>query len=222
VPPLVSVLRSALWYTPLRRYLFYRYRYSFTPEQLAFLVKCVNDTKDVPGDVLEIGCAAGNTTCFLYRHLEVANINKDYWCVDTFSGFTPQDIAYEREQRGKKGCDFSGFRVNSLRAFKYTLALNGCHRVKAIQTDVTRYSFTGTFSFCLLDVDLYRPTIAALKSLWPRLSNGAIIVVDDCLPNQMFDGAFQAYVEFVREKGFTTEIVLDKLGILRKIHDPSP
>ena len=48
------------------------------------------------------------------------------------------------------------------------------------------------------------------------LSPGGMIVVDDCVPNNMFDGALQAYTEFLAEIGVTPCFKLDKLGILQK------
>ena len=50
-------IRSLLWYTPLRRFTFYRYWYNFTPEHLSFFANCLNQTRNVPGDIYELGCA---------------------------------------------------------------------------------------------------------------------------------------------------------------------
>lgn len=209
-------VRSLLWYTPFRHYMYYRYSYSFTPEQLAFFVGCINDTRGVHGDIFEIGCAAGQTTCFLNRHLQLSGITKDYYCIDTFDGFTSEDVAFEVAERGKKWNDFDGFRVNRLKWFMYTVKQNGCHRVSCIQTDVQKYRFCRPISFCLLDVDLYRPTLYALQNIWPLLSPGGIIVVDDCKPANQFDGALQAYTEFTEGQKIPQRFLMDRLGLIEK------
>lgn len=211
-----KAMHSAMWYTPLRRYFHYRYTYSFTPEQLSFFIHCLNQTRDVPGDIFEIGCAAGNTTCFLNRHLQVSGIKKAYCCIDTFSGFTADDIAFETAERGKNHRHLTGFRANSLKRFQYMLKRNGCEQVKCIQADVKKCDFSAPVSFCLLDVDLYLPTLHALKALWPLLSPGGMIIVDDCLPNDTFDGALQAYTEFTRDKGMSPRFMLGKLGVISR------
>jgi SAM-dependent methyltransferase len=196
--------------------MYYRYSYNFTPEQLSFFVSCINDTRGVDGDIFEIGCFAGQTTCFLNRHLQESGIAKDYYCIDTFKGFTSEDVALEVAERGKKWSDFTGFRVNRLKWFRYTLKQNGCHRVFCIQTDVQKYKFDRAVSFCLLDVDLYRPTLYALKNIWPLLSPGGIIVVDDCKPSNPSDGALQAYTEFTQSQTVPQRFLMDKLGLIQK------
>jgi hypothetical protein len=47
------------------------------------------------------------------------------------------------------------------------------------------------------------------------MSSGGIIIVDDCQPDQMWDGALQAYEEFARERNLPMEIALEKLGVVR-------
>ena len=209
-------VRSLLWYTPLRRLAFYHYWYNFTPEQLSFLVNCINQTREVPGDIFEVGCASGHTTCFLNQHLQSAGIAKDYYCIDTFDGFTRQDTTYEVTVRGKHPKHLGGFRSNSLKWFKYTLELNSCERVHCVQTDVQNYDFTLPISFCLLDVKLYQPTRIALEKSWPMISPGGMIVVGECKPGTSFDGAFHAYEEFTKAQEIRPRYVLGNLGVLEK------
>lgn len=212
----IRATRAILELTPLRRYLHYRYQYNFTPARLAFLIACLDRTREVEGCIIEVGCAGGATACFLNRHMRDVGIEKDYYCVDTFAGFLPEDVAYERRERKKESEDFTGFQVNSLKSVKYTLALNGCERVVPISADAKEYKPPGAVSFALVDVDLYRPTLAALRNLWPSVSAGGMVVVDDCWPNQMFDGALQACNEFCAESGTTLRFMLDTLAVISK------
>jgi predicted O-methyltransferase YrrM len=103
-----------------------------------------------------------------------------------------------------------------LRRFRHTLQLNGFSDVISVATDVKRYSLPDSISFCLLDVDLYKPTLYALETMWPRLSTGAIVVVDDCKDFEKWDGAYQAYIEFTSAMKLKPQVVLEKLGIIRK------
>ena len=196
--------------------MFHRYGYNFSPGQLAFLVQCLDETKNVPGNIFEIGCSTGQTACFLSRHLRSLQTGKNYYCIDTFSGFTRDDVAFETGSRGKGEEDYSGFRLNSFKWVKYTLELNGCTNVYPVRADANDFQFTGPVSLCISDVDLYRPTLRTLQNVWPHLSPGGIVVVDDCKPNNHFDGAYQAYMEFIAAHGIEPDIILERVGIIRR------
>jgi O-methyltransferase len=57
--------KQLLLRTLLRELFNYRYRFMFSPSQLAFLCEQITNTAEVPGSILEVGCAFGATTVFL-------------------------------------------------------------------------------------------------------------------------------------------------------------
>jgi O-methyltransferase len=215
-----SLFRELRFRTPLRRFSpsFHSYDYQFTPAQLAFFVHCVEQTSSVSGPILEIGCALGKTTLFLEQHLRATSDPRRYYCIDTFSGFVDDDISFEAAHRGKSRDLLDGFRVNRKEWFDLNLRDNDIDRVTTYQADIKKFDVAAVaphFSFALLDVDLYQPIKAGLEKLVPLMAPGAILVVDDVAPNNTFDGAYQAYTEFVRETGRSPEIVHGKLGVIR-------
>jgi hypothetical protein len=146
-------------------------------------------------------------------------IEKEYYAIDTFSGFTRDDADFERNFRGKTKLPYRGFSINDKRWFDAGMELHNIHRVHSIQADVTCYDLTllGGISFALLDVDLYRPTKKCLVEVYRMLTPGGIIVVDDCDPNEnQFDGAAQAYAEFMQTIKKPNKIIHNKLGIIEK------
>jgi hypothetical protein len=62
-----GLVKRAMFWSPLRPYLLYKYRYAFTPGQLARLTALVDEAVTVPGDLCEIGCYRGYTTVFLNK-----------------------------------------------------------------------------------------------------------------------------------------------------------
>ncbi len=203
--------------TPLRKYLYYRYSYSFSPGQLCFLVDCLNRTAHVEGSVAEIGCAYGQTTVFLDRHLTAMNDARPYVCIDTFEGFTLEDRDFEERARGKSSAGYRYcFADASMKGFRRTLALNGVTRVTPVQADIKAYDMDAlpAISFCLIDVDLYLPVKAALDKVMSRMSLGGIVVVDDCQPHPLWDGALQAYEEFTSEHRIEPRIVEGQFGLI--------
>jgi O-methyltransferase len=218
----VSRLRSAAFEvasrTALRKYLYHRYDYSFSPRQLCYLIDCLSRTVDVAGRVVEIGCAYGHTTVFLDRHLRESHDPRDIVCIDTFSGFTVEDATFEEQQRGKVSAKYSSrFADVSLRRFQRTMTDNGVTRVRAVQADIKSYDMNsiGEISFCLIDVDLYQPVRVALEKVIPLMTPGGIVVIDDCRPHPLWDGALQAYDECVAERRIDREIVEGQFGLIR-------
>ena len=215
-----AALRELRFRTPLRHLssAFHRYDYNFTPGQLAFFVQCLDATRDLKGDVVEIGCATGRTTVFLNKHLDETQSPRRYVCVDTFSGFTAGDIEHETTIRGKARRQLDGFRINNKHWFDRNLADNGITRVTSVSADIKQLDLADVapkISFALLDVDLYLPMKAGLEKLTPRMEPGGVIVVDDVKPSSTFDGAYQAYVEYIRERQGREERLFDKLGVIR-------
>lgn len=211
--------------TRLRRYLYYRYSYEFTPRQLAVLTECLTRTAHVAGTIMEIGCAYGHTTAFLNRHLDAVDDQRPYVCIDTFEGFTPNDVAFEQQARGKAPGEFNGrFADVSLRGFQRTMANNDITRVSAIKADIGSWFPAADLkvSFCLIDVDLFKPVEAALQKIAPLLQSGGIIVIDDCQDHPLWDGALQAYTEHVTRQGLPSVILEGKLGIIGEIDRVHP
>lgn len=222
-PNFRTILRDLRFKTPLRKLspAFHSYGYMFTPAQLAFLVGCLDETRDVPGVVLEVGCALGKTTLYLDYHMTDTKDARRYVCVDTFSGFVPDDVEVEVGKRNKARELLDGFRVNKKEWFDQNLADNGVTRVTTFESDIKRFdlaAYAPKISFCLLDVDLYQPIQVGLEMIMPLVAPGGIVVVDDCKPNNTFDGALQAYVEYVEKHGLPKEIAHGKLGVIRAPH----
>lgn len=205
-----------------RRHILPRYVYNFDAAQLIFLCECLEKTRSVAGAVLEIGVAGGETTLFLNNYLQVRAIDKPYFALDTFEGFVAADVAVEVSRRGKQPQNYVGisaFRINKQSWYDETMRLNGVTRVRSIQADVNQFDLCslGAVAFCLLDVDLYRPSKKALTEVYETLGAGGIIIVDDCsTQDARWDGALQAYQEFMRELGKPEHIVHEKLGVVTK------
>ncbi len=218
-PKFVKLIKEVQFNSPFRRYFFPRYAYNFSPPQLCFLCQCVEDTKDIEGAVFEVGCASGSTTVFINKYMDAQNIKKDYYAIDTFSGFIAEDIEFEVANRDKVRERYTGFQANKKKWFDGTMLQNGITRVKSIEADVNNLDLKalGPLSFSLLDVDLYRPMKKALPELYDVLTPGGIIIVDDCNSSDtLFDGSDQAYKEFMKDINQAVHIIYGKLGVIRK------
>ncbi len=201
------------------RQLFSLYPYMFSPAQLIFLTDCIKSVSDVPGNFVEVGCAYGATTVFLNKFM---NDNKDlagrnYYAIDTFRSFVAEHADYEIQNRGKPPSIKKRFKENKKAWFDRSMAVHGVKRVKSIECDATQFDLSSLapIAFCLIDLDLYIPVKDLLPKVFSAMSPGGIIIVDDCQPDQMWDGALQAYQEFTRQREIPAEIVLEKLVVVR-------
>jgi len=213
------LLKSLLSLTSYRRFVFPRWRYNFSASDLLFMCNCLEDVRDISGSVLEIGCEYGETTLFLNHYMTDRNINLRYFCIDTFDGFTEDDLNYEVEVRNKSRNNLLGFRNNSKKWFQRTLSDAGYDSVQVFQKDASEFDFllVAPVCFALLDVDLYKPIQACLPRLYSVLSPGGVIIVDDCDPaDPDYDGAFYAYMEFMESRNLPVSIFGRKLGIIKK------
>ena len=216
---LARALKELQMNSPLRRRCVPTYQLAFGPSQLQFMCQCIDATRYVEGRIAEIGCDDGRTTVYLCAYLFDTKSEKRYIALDTFVGFAPEDVEFEKMHRGKRvGFEYL-FRHNKKKWYDFTMQVNNISRVESIQADVNTYDLTSLapLSFVLLDVDLYRPMKKALPELYRALSPGGIMIADDCDPNNSWwDGAYYAYMEFMGSIGQPPEIVLEKLGVIRK------
>jgi predicted O-methyltransferase YrrM len=189
----------------------------YEPHQLEFLLSCLRETKRVPGSCVEVGCAYGATTVFLKKYLNHLGDCGKYIAIDTFSGFKKEDAQYEVEIRHKDPKLVSAFTSNRREWVSQTLKLSEIADVELVQCDATKYDFESArpISFCLIDIDLYKPIKTILPMVYSAMAEGGIIVVDDCQAHPLWDGALVAYEEFIEQHDLPRDIAGEKLGIIR-------
>jgi O-methyltransferase len=213
--PVAHRVKQLLLRTPARELFTYRYRFMFAPSQLCFLCQQITSTAGVPGSILEVGCAFGATTVFLNRHIDTLGIDADYYAIDTFCGFTADDISRERamDRHYRYRHEFRG---NSKPWFDRTMRRNGVSRVTSFRADAAAFDYgrIAPFRFVLVDVDLYRPVLATLERVYEFVSPGGVIVTDDCRPGGRWSGAYDAFTEFTKVRGLEAIITPDDLGLI--------
>lgn len=196
------------------------YRYQLEPIQLAEIVlglEAIMEGRNSPATIVEIGVARGMTSRFIAEHIRAAGYDVRFFCIDTFSSFTDDDLAHEETSRGKSRTDMAVFGYNDFRAWKRNFA--DFAFVEPIQADAGRFDYDriGPIDFCFLDVDLYRPTLAALQRLWPNMADRSILMVDDVNEHDpLWDGAHEAFMEFASQRSLPFRLSGSKCGILWK------
>ncbi len=171
------------------------------PERLYLWMRTLLETKDLPGAVVEIGCAAGGTAALCDRMLRQVGVEKRYVCIDTFGGFVDEqfnvDVGLGTTERVRHK-----FSANSPWLARRIVRGLGSPDIEFVQGDIVSLPanrLPDRISACLVDVDLSEPVHAAMEKTYERLVPGGMIIVDDCA-----EGIWKAkdgYRRFVRASG---------------------
>ena len=198
---------------------FVRYPYMNGPSEIIEVTKQLLSL-DIPGAAVEIGCNQGWTTCFLLEAMLEQGVEREYVCIDTFTGFTREDVNFEYENRGKtNGMYDDNFIINDPRWLDASMRRFGYSNVRVHKADAKSFDYQalGQIAFALIDVDLYRPVKESLERIFPQMARGGVILIDDCGGGEggRWDGAYQAFEEFCEDRGILPRIVCQKIGIIR-------
>lgn len=154
-------------------------------------------TIGVEGEVVEIGCLTGITASVIQRTLEDAESDKRLMLFDSFEGLSPL-------KPEDAGCPFNpaAFKTapeNVLNRFA-VLGLKAPEIIKGWVNDTMESNLSDKLAFVHLDLDLFEPTLCALKAIYNKLSPDAIVVIDDYYDQEKAPGIEAFYNKNVYNK----------------------
>ena len=165
----------------------------------------------VEGDVVEFGCYIGTTSIFLQRLLLATSSDKTLHMYDSFEGLPPKTD----KDTSVAGDQFTaGELAVSKKQFVQTFAKAGVRQPiihKSWFNELTQKDIPQNIAFAFLDGDFYSSIHDSLKLVLPRLTEGAVVVVDD-YAREALPGAAKALHELLPHKIVT---VRNNLGILQ-------
>ncbi|OQX28568.1 MAG: hypothetical protein B0D92_08240 [Spirochaeta sp. LUC14_002_19_P3] len=161
---------------------------------------------NIAGDVVECGVWRGGS-CLLAAQI-LANENnseKNLWLYDTFEGMPEpggEDCIASSGQPVKEK-NPQGWWAVSLKAVKQNLrdSTLAADRFKFIQgrvEDTLKTRYPEQISLLRLDTDWYESTRCEMEVLYPRLSSGGVLIIDDY---GHFTGARKAVDEYFQHRG---------------------
>jgi len=171
--------------------------------------------KDLPGNIIECGCARCGTSVILAQYLYSKNIRKKVYALDSFSGFDPNELEKEK-QLGLTKVPSDAFTYGSYDYVKKKIQKLG---LSQILVPVSGY-FQNTLSkidsnFCmaLIDCDLGESLTYAAKNIWPRLVGNGLLFFDD-YGSEGFMGVKLAVDKFVE----THRSEIKSYGLSRRLY----
>lgn len=150
----------------------------------------------IPGHIVELGVARGRNAILFGNFIKSYNDNsRRYYGFDTFSGYTEEDLKYNRnlsKDSWKNDAQFVLDRISNV----------GFHNIcKIIEGDIksTVPEFINNhpdikIAMVYVDCNAYLPAISALKELQGNLMDGAVICIDE----KQDGGESRAILEFAK------------------------
>ncbi len=135
----------------------------------------------IDGDIVEFGCYIGTTSVFIRRILDTSQRGADrkFYVYDSFAGLP----AKTTDDNSSAGIEFqAGELTVSKKQFIQTFQKANLSLpiiTKAWFADLTDRQLPTTIAYAFLDGDFYESIIDSLKLVWPRLSAGGTITIDD-------------------------------------------
>lgn len=155
-------------------------------ERLDNLQSCIEHViaDGVPGDFIETGVWRGGSTIFMRGALKAHGItDRKVWVADSFAGLPPPDAAAFPDDKGDTHHVYDELRVSMEEVKKnfaaYGLLDDQVQFLKGWFKDTLPDAPIAQLAILRLDGDMYESTMQALRALYPRLSPGGFVIVDD-------------------------------------------
>jgi len=149
----------------------------------------------VPGDVVELGCYKGMTSLEIQRLLK--GTGKKLFLYDSFEGL-PEKLAQDQSPAGMqfKAGELPASKREVVELFKKSGMPMPVIK-KAWFSELTPADLPDHIAFAFMDGDYYESIMDSLKLIWPKLSEGAVVIVDD-YQNVALPGAQKAVDEWLQ------------------------
>lgn len=166
------------------------------------ILQCIDNTITIDGDIVEIGCYWGSSSCVITSYLKEKNIKKRFVIYDTFEGFNYEEAQFslddnwagshitdghfQVEKRIRKRSENSNIKIDIIKR-------------NIIENDALKE--VNKICFAIIDVDLYEAVYSALQHVHEKLSINGIIIVEDAGHTPMLLGAKLALEDFLNNIG---------------------
>ncbi|MEO7923959.1 MAG: TylF/MycF/NovP-related O-methyltransferase [Chitinophagaceae bacterium] len=190
-------------------------------KRLSNVQDCVTDVinNNIEGDLVETGVWRGGTVIFMKAILRSFNItDRVVWVADSFEGLPkPNSEKYEADK------DDEFYKADRLRISlekvkqnfeKYGLLDENVKFLKGWFKDTLPVAPIHKLAILRLDGDMYESTMDGLVNLYPKLSKGGYIIIDDW---GSVEGCRLAVQDYRKKSGITEKIIpIDEDGVFWK------
>jgi hypothetical protein len=125
----------------------------------------------LPGDFVECGVNRGGLALTILEYLDFNSLDKRFFLLDTFEG-PPQGLQVEAAMRDL----YSDCYADVVRTFA---PYRGVRIVRGVVPNTLGAIDAAEIAFLSIDMNCAEPEVAATRLLWPRLTPGGLVLLDD-------------------------------------------
>lgn len=190
------------------------------PWRLKVALWCGRQAIQVPGDFVECGVNRGFMSSALMHDLAWEHCGRTFWLIDSFSGIDIDQLTPDEKARGRAGYNRTalkrGFYENDPAAVRDNFREWPSARVvQGVLPDCLSALVLGRVAFVHMDLNSVRAEIQTLEVLWPQISGGGVVLVDD-YGFFGFAAHKPAYDTFAKERGIDVLQLPTGQGVLVK------
>jgi len=185
-------------------------------KRLDNIQSCIEDIlkHDIAGDLIETGVWRGGAIIFMRSVLKAYGIcDRIVWGADSFCGLPPPKESYPADQGSwLHECEELAVPLTEVKANfqKYGLLDDTVRFLPGFFNDTLPNAPIERLALIRLDGDLYESTMVAIEHLYPKLSIGGYLIVDD----YVLPPCRQAISDYRASSGITEEIAaIDWTGV---------
>lgn len=146
-------------------------------DQMKYILDNFYSVKDIPGDVVELGCNVGTTALYIRRLLNMLESGKEFHVYDSFEGL-PEANDFDgnppRLNKGNLAKEQSSFEKS------FSDAGLECPIIhKGWFIDIPDIEYPEKICFAFFDGDFYSSIIDSFFKVYHKMSKGGIIIVHD-------------------------------------------
>ncbi|HTA27909.1 MAG TPA: TylF/MycF/NovP-related O-methyltransferase [Bacteroidia bacterium] len=182
---------------------------------------CIKEVikNNIAGDFIELGVWRGGSVILMRALLkELNSTDRTVWVADSFAGLPPPDVLKYPADRGDKLSQFSELAISEEQVKhnfeKYGLLDDKVKFLKGWFKDTLTSAGIDKLAVLRLDGDMYESTMDGLVNLYPKLSIGGYIIIDDwgAIP-----ACRKAVEDYRKQQNINEEIIeIDWTGVFWK------
>ena len=145
----------------------------------------------LPGDFVECGVNRGFLSSAVMKHLDWNRLNRTFFLFDTFQGIATEllcevEVEAGRLEHNKQYTECYEATVRNFAEFERVKLVKGVVPESLSEVEIERVAYLS------IDMNCAHADTEAFEYFWPRLSSGAVVLIDD----YAYNGFESTYVAF--------------------------